>query len=159
MSKIPIRYLPKRLSKKDRITQKRELQKSRRQYKEGIYHTRKTVKSFKSKPSGHIANAKRMYNVENIGATRDLAQKTHCSVSALEHIIKKGEGAYFSSGSRPNQTAQSWGVARLASAITGGKAARVDYSILEEGCHPTNSKALLLAKKVPKLRKTPKVVV
>ena len=55
-------------------------------------------------------------------------------------------GAYYSSGSRPNQTPHSWGIARLASSITGGKAASVDYNILEQGCN-NNSKALKLAKK------------
>ena len=59
--------------------------------------------------------------------------------------MRKGEGAYYSSGSRPNQTSQSWGLARLASSITSGKAAAVDYSILEKGCKK-NSKALRLAK-------------
>ena len=71
---------------------------------------------------------------------------TGCSKSALAKIINKGAGAYYSSGSRPNQTAQSWGVARLASSITSGKAAAVDYNILEEGCKP-KSKALTLAKR------------
>ena len=70
---------------------------------------------------------------------------TGCSRKALSKIINKGQGAYFSSGSRPNQTAQSWGIARLASAITSGKAAAVDYTILEKGCKP-GSKALKLAK-------------
>ena len=65
---------------------------------------------------------------------------------ALLKIVKKGQGAYYSSGSRPNQTAHSWGIARLASAITSGKAAAIDYKILEEGCNK-NSKALKLAKK------------
>jgi hypothetical protein len=79
----------------------------------------------------------------------------------LAKIINKGEGAYFSSGSRPNQSAQSWGIARLASAITGGKAAAVDYNILEKGCK-SNSKALTLAKKSQRkyghgTRKVPKV--
>jgi exo-beta-1,3-glucanase (GH17 family) len=121
--------------------------KSRRLYKKGIYYTRKAVNSFKSTKSQHIVNAEKMYNIDKIGATNELAKATKCSKSALAKIINKGEGAYFSSGSRPNQTAQSWGLARLASAITGGKAAAVDYSILEKGCKP-NSKALILAKKV-----------
>jgi hypothetical protein len=56
-------------------------------------------------------------------------------MSALKQIVRKGEGAYFSSGSRPNQTSQSWGLARLASSITGGKASAVDYNILNEGCN------------------------
>jgi hypothetical protein len=67
-------------------------------------------------------------------------------MSALQKIVKKGEGAYYSSGSRPNQSPQSWGYARLASALTSGKAAAVDYDILEKGCSK-RSKALTLAKK------------
>jgi hypothetical protein len=61
-------------------------------------------------------------------------------------IVKKGEGAYYSSGSRPNQTPQSWGYARLASALTAGKSAAVDFSILEKGCNH-KKKAFTLAKK------------
>jgi DNA-binding Xre family transcriptional regulator len=90
--------------------------------------------------------AEKIYNVNKIGATDELAKATGCSKQALAKIINKGAGAYYSSGSRPNQTAQSWGVARLASSITAGKAAAVDYKILEEGCKP-NSKALTLAKR------------
>jgi hypothetical protein len=41
--------------------------------------------------------------------------------------------AYYSSGSRPNQTAKSWGLARLASSVTSGPAA-VDFNIIDEGC-------------------------
>jgi hypothetical protein len=78
-----------------------------------------------------------------------LAAATKCSIAALNQIVKKGEGAFYSSGSRPNQTPQSWGYARLASAITGGKAAAVDYAILENGCKP-RSRALRLARTVKK---------
>lgn len=148
--KVSLRYLPKRLTAKDRKIEGRMLLKSRRLYKKGIYYTRKQVKSFKSKPSKHLADARRIYKVEKIGATNELAKKTGCTKSALAKIINKGEGAYFSSGSRPNQTAQSWGVARLASAITSGKAAAVDYNILENGCKP-GSKALSLAKKAKEI--------
>lgn len=143
--KVLLRYLPRRLTQKDKKRQSKMLLKSRRLYKKGIYYTRKPVKSFKSKPSKHLAHAREIYNVENVAATDELAKKTGCSKKALEKIINKGEGAYFSSGSRPNQTAQSWGIARLASAITSGKAAAVDYDILESGCKP-GSKALKLAK-------------
>ena len=144
--KVPLRYLPKNLTLRDKKKQIKMLKKSRKQYKMGKYYTRKNVKSFKSKKSNHILVAKKMYNVDKIGATNDLAKKTKCSKESLAKIIKKGEGAYFSSGSRPNQSAQSWGLARLASSLTSGKAAAVDYSILEEGCQK-NSKALKLAKK------------
>jgi len=143
--KITLRYLPKRLTAHDKKRQYGMLMKSRRLYKKGKYFTRKQVSSYKSKPSNHIANAKKIYNVDKIGATNELAKATGCSKDALAEIIRKGEGAYYSSGSRPNQTAPSWGVARLASSITSGKAAAVDYSILEKGCKK-NSKALRLAK-------------
>jgi hypothetical protein len=150
--RVLIRYLPKNLTMKDKKKQSKQLLKSRRLYKKGIFYTRKQVKSFHSKPSKHLANARKLYNVEKIGATDELEKKTGCSKSALAKIINKGEGAYFSSGSRPNQTAQSWGVARLASAITSGKAATIDYDILEKGCKP-NSIALKLAKKANKIYK------
>jgi len=144
--KIPLRYLPKKLTLKDKKKQIKMLKKSRKLYKKGLYYTRKNLKSFKSKKSNHILTAKKMYNVTKIGATDELSKKTKCSKESLAKIIKKGEGAYYSSGSRPNQSAQSWGVARLASSLTSGKAAAVDYSILENGCQK-NSKALKLAKK------------
>jgi len=144
-----LRYLPNRLTRKDKQKYLRELVKSRKMYKKGKYHTRRSVSSFKSKPSAHVRNAKILYNVDIIGATEELANATGCSQDALSQIIRKGEGAYYSSGSRPNQTAQSWGIARLASSITSGKSAAVDYSILEEGCNP-NSIALKLAKKAVK---------
>lgn len=159
--KINLRYLPKRLSRKDTKTQAKMLMKSRRLYKKGKYFTRKKLSSYKSKPSNHIITAKKMYNVDTIGATNALSKATGCSKNALRKIINKGEGAYFSSGSRPNQTAQSWGIARLASSITSGKAAAVDYNILEKGCK-SKSKALRLAKKAVKkyghgTRRAPKV--
>ena len=159
--KISLRYLPKKLTKKDKELQTKMLLKSRKLYKHGKYYTRKQVSSYKSKTSQHILNARRIYNVDKIGPTNELSRATGCKKEALSKIINKGEGAYFSSGSRPNQTAQSWGIARLASAITSGKAAAVDYSILEKGCK-SNSKALKLAKLAKKkhghgTRRVPKV--
>jgi len=146
---INLRYLPKRLTAKDKIKQSQMLKKSRRLYKQGKYYSRKPVKSFKSKTSSHILKARKMYNIETIGATDELARKSGCSKEALAKIINKGAGAYYSSGSRPNQTAQSWGVARLASALTSGKAGAVDYNILNEGCKPGSNgyKAAQLAKR------------
>ena len=143
---VPIKYLPKRLSKKDKAKQKKQLKKSRAAYKKGIYINRKPLKSFKNKKSQHLINAEKIYKVNKIVINNNLAKKTGCSIKALNKIVKKGQGAFFSSGSRPNQSAHSWGIARLASSISGGKAAAIDYNILVEGCN-TNSKALKLAKK------------
>ncbi len=143
---VPIKYLPKRLTKKDKIKQAKQLRKSRNAYKKGIYIHRKPLASYKNKKSQHLVNAEKIYKVKNIAVNKELAKKTGCSIKSLNKIVKKGQGAYYSSGSRPNQTAHSWGIARLASSISGGKAAAVDYNILEEGCM-NNSKALKLAKK------------
>jgi len=146
---VPVRYVPRTLRRSDRAKQIRMLKKSRSAYKKGRYYTRKALPSFKSKPSGHVANARRIYGVDKIRPDSELSKATGCSTSALKQIMRKGEGAYYSSGSRPNQTAQSWGVARLASAISGGKASAVDFKIIEKGCSHTK-KAFKLAKKSSK---------
>lgn len=147
--KIPIRYLPKKLTKKDRKKQIQMLFKSKNMYKQNKYFTRKKVSSFKSKPSNHLSNARKIYKIQNIFPNKELSEKTGCKLSALKQIVKKGEGAYYSSGSRPNQTAQSWGLARLASSLTSGKSAAVDYNIIEKGCKH-NKKAFILATKARK---------
>ena len=149
MMKIPLRYLPFGLSNKDSKKQVQMLKKSRSNYKKGKYFTRKPIKSFHSHPSKHVGHAQKTYNVEKVVPSKELAKATGCSIDALNKIVKKGEGAYFSSGSRPNQTAQSWGYARLASALTAGKAAAIDYNILEKGCNH-RGKAFTLAKKARK---------
>ena len=45
--KAPIKYLPNKLSKKDKDIIKKALIKTRKQYKKKIYITRKKVSSFK----------------------------------------------------------------------------------------------------------------
>ena len=154
--KVPLRYLPKRLTRKDKKKQAQMLLKSRKLYKSHKYFTRKKVASFKSKPSPHIADAIRIYKLKqgkhskpNVKPSQELVKATGCTLGALNKIVQKGEGAYFSSGSRPNQSAQSWGLARLASSVTGGKAAAVDYKIISEGCKH-NKKAFKLAEKARK---------
>lgn len=136
----------KGISPSDEKKQLKMLLKSRKMYKKGKYYTRKSVPSYKHKISKHILKARKIYNVD-IFPSKELSQKTGCSVAALKAIVRKGEGAYYSSGSRPNQTPQSWGLARLASAITGGKAAKVDYKIIENGCDH-KKKAFVMANKI-----------
>lgn len=145
--KIPYRYLPRRtITKRDYMKQLRNIQRSRKQHQKGIYINRPKISSFHNRRSNHVSNAKKQYKIDSIVPSRELANKTRCSLSALRKIVKKGEGAYYSSGSRPNQTAQSWGIARLASALTGGHASLVDFSILENGCDK-KSPALIMAKR------------
>ena len=49
-----------------------------------------------------------------------------------ELVLAKGMGAYFSSGSRPNQTPTSWGLGRLASVILNGPSRRIDKKIWDK---------------------------
>jgi hypothetical protein len=146
INNIPQKYIPLNLTKKDQNKQRRNIVKSRKMYKKQKYFVRPKVKSFKSKPSKHVIKAKQIYNVSTIKPTRKLAIETGCSKQTLEDIVDKGRAAYYSGGSRPNQTPDSWGIARLASAITGGNSSVVDYHLLHSGCKK-NSKALKLATK------------
>ena len=143
---FPMRYLPKMLTKEDKKTQTNMLMKSKKLYKKHKYYTRKNILSYKNKKSNHIMNARKIYNIQNITPSKELALKTGCKLSALKKIVNKGEGAYYSSGSRPNQTPQSWGLARLASSLTSGKSAAVDYDIINRGCNH-KKRAFILASK------------
>jgi hypothetical protein len=144
--KFPIRYLPKNVTNDDKKRQFKMLIKSKKMYKKHKYYTRKNISSYKNKKSKHLLHARKIYNIQNITPNAQLALKSGCKISALNQIVKKGEGAYYSSGSRPNQTPQSWGLARLASSLTSGKAAAVDYDIIKQGCDH-KKKAFILANK------------
>lgn len=125
-------YIPRHLTKTDKRRQKREIAKSKRLYKKHKYYTRKKLSSFKTKPSKHLKRVKEIYKIDPLVINRTLVVKTGCPKSVLNKIVNKGMGAYYSSGSRPNQTAESWGIARLASAITGGPASKIDRHLLEQ---------------------------
>ena len=62
----PKHYVPKHLSNRDKMRQKRELAKSRRLYKEKKYYTRRKLRSFKNKKSSHTAKAKAIYKVDTL---------------------------------------------------------------------------------------------
>ncbi len=133
MSRISLKYVPSWLPKNVQKKLRKNIEKSRREYKKKVYVPRQRVKGYPKKESKHVINAKRMYGVRSMTNLKLLRQKTGCSVKSMNTILRKGRGAYYSSGSRPNQTAQSWARARLASALTGGPASRVDQKHLREG--------------------------
>jgi len=146
---IPLKYIPKYLSNQDRKKQKKNIEKSISSYKKNIYLEKPKLESYSHKSSEHLEKVKQIYNIEPLIVNDKLAKKTGCSIEGLEKIKNKGRGAYYSSGSRPNQTAESWAVPRLASAITGGPSSTFDYHILDEHC-TKDSKALKMAKKTCK---------
>lgn len=158
---LPKRYIPSFLSKKDKLKQKKEILKSRKMYKKGKYYKRKSIKSYPHKTSKHILNAQKLYNIDSIKPSKELSSASGCSIKAMKNIVKKGMGAMYSSGSRPSQTAHSWAYARLASAITGGKSAAVDFHIIKNGCKKTGKAYKLAIKAREKhkygTRKVPKI--
>ena len=53
-------------------------------------------------------------------------------MEGIKKVLSKGRGAYYSSGSRPNVSAEQWARARLASVLLGGAARKVDKKIFDE---------------------------
>jgi hypothetical protein len=130
----PKRYI-QGLSKKDKQQQIRDLEESRSLYKKGIYKSRSQKASFKNKKSPHIVEFENKYGV-NINNKSAVYKVTGVTPKAQSKILKKGMGAFYSSGSRPNQSAQSWAYARLASVILKHNAYPVDRHVLKEnGCN------------------------
>jgi hypothetical protein len=131
MSKKTIRKIPRkytaRLSRRDKSKQKKNLIKSRKMYKKGIYVDRPKLKSYPKKRSQWIVKFEKRYNRKI--TDKDFIDKNIISKKGQNKILSKGKGAYYSSGSRPNQTSSSWAYARLASVIMGGKARKVDNNI------------------------------
>ena len=124
--KIPRKYTDK-LSRRDRTKQQKNLIKSRKMYKKGVYVDRPKLKSYPKKRSEHIIKFEKRYNRKI--TDKNFIDKHILSIKGQNQILKKGRGAYYSSGSRPNQSSSSWAYARLASVITGGKARKVDNKI------------------------------
>ena len=124
--KIPKKYTAK-LSRRDKSKQNKNLIKSRKMYKKGIYVDRPKLKSYPKKRSEHIVKFEKRYNRKI--TDKNFIDKHILSKKGQNQILSKGRGAYYSSGSRPNQTSSSWAYARLASVIMGGKARKVDNKI------------------------------
>ena len=81
---------------------------------------------------------------------KKISKEFNIPLSGVKKIIEKGQGAYFSSGSRPNQTPDSWAYARLASAVLGRNACNVDSHIItQNGVTCAN----LFAKNTQKIQK------
>ena len=128
-------FIPKKyytgLSKKDTKKQIKFLKKSRKAYKKGTYIDRPSLKSHKNKISPYIKKFNKVYGV-SIKDSKKVEKTTGVTKNAQKRILAKGRGAYYSSGSRPGQTSDSWAYARLASVIMNGKARPFDQHILDD---------------------------
>ena len=135
---------------KVKITYKGETRNVPKTYVEGLkgYERQKQIKSifegkkrpktsFKSKESSWTKKFSAKYgeqldNMKGGRSKKNIAKVTGIPFKALDEVYKKGKGAFFSSGSRPNQTPESWSRARMYSYILGGPARKVDKSITEK---------------------------
>lgn len=124
--KIPKKYT-RGLSRRDRKRQVRNIRTARKNYKKKKYINRPKLKSHKKRESGWTAKFHKKH--PNAKTVPEIARATGIPSKALNAVKRKGMGAYYSSGSRPNQTAHSWGKARMYSYILGGPARRVDREI------------------------------
>jgi len=129
--KIPRKYT-RGLSKKDERKQQQNIRKAIRSYKtkrgSNRYVSRPRLRSYKHKKSQWLLKYEKKYGEDN-KSYKEISKKTKIPIKALQEVVKKGQGAYYSSGSRPNQTAESWGKARMYSFIMGGPTRKYDNHI------------------------------
>ena len=133
--KMKKKSLPKhytaRLSKKDKKKQIRSIKRSSKAYQKGKYINRPKLKSYKHKKSSWVTKFEKKYG-KDIKSYKEIEKATGIPKKALMEVVKKGKGAYYSSGSRPNQTAESWGKARMYSYIMGGPTRKYDQHITDK---------------------------
>ena len=118
--KIKKEYVPSSLSASDR----------KKQIKSIKDKTERPKVKFESKRSSWVEKFESKFGYK-INQKAKIAKEI-ISKEGIEQILSKGKGAYYSAGSRPNQTATSWSLARLASVILGGPARRIDKKIWEK---------------------------
>ena len=118
--KIKKEYVPSSLSASDR----------KKQIKSIKDKTERPNVKFESKRSSWVEKFESKFGYK-INQKAKIAKEI-ISKEGIDQILSKGKGAYYSAGSRPNQTATSWSLARLASVILGGPARRIDKKIWEK---------------------------
>lgn len=116
-SGLPKKYVPASLSPEDRKKQIESIRKKKDRPKV----------DFDSRRSPFVARFEKKYGYKINDFKR--ISKEIIKQKGIDEIMDKGRGAYYSAGSRPNQTAESWALARLASVILNGKARKVDEKI------------------------------
>jgi len=113
--------------KRNKVKRKKKI--SKKSYK-CVYVDRPKLKSFKNKRSSWAVKFENKYGKKITNKT--FIHNNIITRKGQELILDKGKGAYYSSGSRPNQTSSSWAYARLASVIMNGKARKYDKKIWDK---------------------------
>lgn len=120
MSSYSKKYVPDSLSEKDKKKQIKSI-------KEG---TKRPKVDFKSRRSTHVAKFEKKYGTKI--TDKKFIHDNLLRYKGQNEVLKKGRGAYYSSGSRPNQTPESWALGRLASVLMNGPARKVDKKIFDK---------------------------
>ena len=115
------KYVPDSLTKEDKKKQIKSIKDKT---------DRPKLKSFTSRRSKYTVAFEKKYGTKI--SDKKFINKNIIKNKGIDLILDKGRGAYYSSGSRPNQTAESWALARLASVIMNGKARNIDKDIWEK---------------------------
>ena len=116
------------LTPQQKLLQARLISQSQEHYeKTGEVKARPKVSE---KPSPRSSHVKKFEDKYGFKITETAKVKKLFPDTDVDKILAKGKGAYMTSGSRPNQTPDSWANARLASVLTGGKALKVDKDLV-----------------------------
>ena len=125
---IPKRYLPDTLSKSERQKQIKSIFEGKERPKTKVKEKKSTWTTQFDKEYGEQLDA-----MKDKRSKSNIAKVTGIPLKAINEVYKKGEGAFYSSGSRPNQTASSWARGRIYAYIMGGeKVRKVDKDITEK---------------------------
>ena len=89
-----------------------------------------SLTSFKSKTSKWTEKAQDYFKGDT--SLSNMTKILDVPLKALREIMNKGEGAYYTGGSRPNQTPESWSRARLYSVLFGGPSRNIDKKIVHK---------------------------
>jgi hypothetical protein len=117
--RIPRKYIPKGLTKKDKEKQLKS-----------IFEGTKRPKLDSAPPKKRSPFVERFQKKYGRPITDlEWIDKNLLAREGIDQVLKKGRGAYFTSGSRPGVTASQWAYARLASVLLNGKARKVDKKI------------------------------
>ena len=98
---------------------------------------RPAIKSRKARKSTWTAKFDRAYGddiakLKGGKSLKNIAKVTGISEKALKEVYDKGNAAYYTGGSRPNQTPASWAYARIYSYVMGGNTRKIDNEITEK---------------------------
>ena len=115
------KYVPASLTKEQKAKQVKSIIEGK---------NRPKLEGFKTRKSKWTTKAEKYFKGNT--SKSNIAKVLNVNIKGLNEIIKKGEGAYYSSGSRPNVSATAWGYARLYSVLFGGKSRQIDKKIVEK---------------------------